>query len=50
MPSSSLLSGKGLQCWECGHKASGNKKRKDMTGQRFGKLTVVEMIYPDLKE
>lgn len=44
---SSLVGGKTQQCWECAHYASNLHKRKDYTGQRFGKLVVLEMIYPN---
>lgn len=40
-----LVSGKITQCWDCAHKASGKSKRKDLTGHRFGKLTVTKMLY-----
>lgn len=45
-----LLSGKTSQCWECAHYASNQLKRKDYTGHKFGKLTVLEMIYPSRTE
>lgn len=47
VPTSSLTSGKIQQCWECAHYATNLHKRKDYTGQRFGKLVVLKMIYPD---
>ena len=40
-----LLSGRKYQCSKCSHKASGMAKRKDITGQRFGKLVVQKMVY-----
>lgn len=40
-----LKSGKTQQCWDCAHIDTGSAKRKDLTGQRFGKLTVLNMIY-----
>lgn len=42
---SRLLSGKATQCWDCAHMKTGSAKRKDLTGQRFGKLIVTDMIY-----
>lgn len=42
---SSLRSSKKYQCKECGQKKSGLARRKDLTGKRFGKLVVQEMIY-----
>lgn len=44
---SSLTSEKTTQCWSCAHYQSALHKRKDYTGQKFGMLTVVKMIYPD---
>lgn len=40
-----LRSGKTHQCWHCAHADSGKAKRKDLTGQKFGKLTVEKMLY-----
>lgn len=40
--SSNLKSGKN-QCWECAHKETGKKKRKNIEGQTFGYLTVNEI-------
>ena len=40
-----LKSGKRTQCWNCAHLKSGYHKRKDITGKRFGKLVVIEMLY-----
>lgn len=45
--SSSLNGGKSIQCSDCAHAMSGLKRRKDLVGTRFGKLTVTKMIYPD---
>ena len=42
---SALVGGKTKQCWDCAHMATGSYKRKDLTGMRFGKLTVQKMIY-----
>lgn len=44
-----LNNGHITSCWECGHYKTGKHKRKDLVGQRFGKLIVLEMIYPDRK-
>lgn len=44
---SSLTSGKTKQCWECAHYETNKHRRKDYTGQRFGKLVVQSIIYPD---
>lgn len=41
----SLTSGATTQCLECAHNASGIGRRKDLTGQKFGHLTVVKMLY-----
>lgn len=35
------------QCWECAHYETNLHKRKDYTGERFGKLVVLQMKYPD---
>ena len=42
---SNLTSGRSRQCSYCAHKESGNKRRKDLTGMKSGKLTVQEMLY-----
>lgn len=42
-----LTSGKRKQCQKCGYRENGLKKRKDMTGEKFGRLLVLEMIYND---
>lgn len=42
-----LNNGHITSCWKCGHNKSGKHKRIDLVGQKFGKLTVLEMIYPD---
>lgn len=42
---SALVGGKTTQCWDCAHMATGFHKRKDLTGIRFGKLTVQKMVY-----
>lgn len=44
---SNLNSGHCTRCWECSHREAGKQRRKDLTGQTFGELTVLEMIYPD---
>lgn len=44
---SNLNSGHCTRCWECAHYETNKHKRKDLTGQTFGELTVLEMIYPD---
>lgn len=41
----SLLNGKATQCHDCAHAQIGIKRRKDLTGHKFGKLTVIDMIY-----
>ena len=43
----SLNTGRTKQCWECAHYESNLHKRKDYTGNRFGKLIVLQMKYPD---
>ena len=40
-----ITSGKRLQCKICSEKERVNKRRVDRTGQRFGKLVIVEMLY-----
>lgn len=40
-----LNNGKSKQCEECGRIESGLKRRKDLTGKRFGHLVVKRMIY-----
>ena len=40
-----LRSGKTISCGCDAHERSGQKRRIDNTGQRFGKLVVLEMIY-----
>lgn len=45
VPTTSLLSGKSIQCKECGIKASGKSKRKDVIGKKFGKLTIISISY-----
>lgn len=40
-----LKSGKTTQCGDCGRKEASLKRRKDLTGKKFGKLTVIKMIY-----
>lgn len=47
VPTASLKSGKAIMCWTCAHYISNSYKRKDYTGQTFGDLTILEMIYPD---
>lgn len=42
-----LNNGHVTSCWKCGHNKSGKHKRIDLVGQRFGKLVVLEMIYPN---
>ena len=45
---SALRSGKTTQCWDCAHLATGAAKRKDLTGNRYGKLVVQKMIYGEV--
>ena len=40
-----LRSGKTTQCWDCAHKATGEKRRKDIVGKTFGLLTVDSVDY-----
>lgn len=40
-----LSSGKVTMCKECREKEFSNGKRKDYTGQEFGKLIIIKMIY-----
>lgn len=40
-----LISEKTQNCWDCAHKKTGTAKRNDLTGKRFGKLTVTKMLY-----
>ena len=42
---SSLKSGKTNQCWKCAHNATGKARRVDLTGKKYGHLTVTKMIY-----
>lgn len=44
---SNLISGHITQCPQCSYNSGGLKNRKDYTGTRIGKLTIVEMIYPN---
>lgn len=37
------------QCWECGRKTTGIKNTKDLTGQKFGKWTVIKRVDLDSK-
>ena len=47
VPTTSLKTGKATMCWTCAHYVTNSYKRKDYTGQTFGELTILEMIYPD---
>ena len=47
---SNLKTGHTFRCSECGYLESGKHKRKDLTGQIFDELTVLEMIYPKKSE
>ena len=40
-----LTSGKTSQCWDCCSTSSGKTRRKSIVGNKFGRLTVIEMIY-----
>lgn len=40
-----MNSGKAIQCPQCGKISSGQKKRKDLTGKKFGYLTITKMLY-----
>lgn len=42
---SNLNSGHTKQCKKCGHLETGLKRRNDLTGEKFGKLTVTKMLY-----
>ena len=41
----SLKNGKTAQCPKCAHMATGKSKRKDLVGNRYGRLVVTKMIY-----
>lgn len=45
-----LRNGHCTRCWECAHYKSNSHKRIDLVGQRYGRLVVLEMIYPDRKK
>ena len=45
-----LNNGHCTRCWECAHYKSNSHKRIDLTNKRFGRLVVLEMIYPDRKK
>lgn len=40
-----LNNGKCIQCYQCAHDLTGLKRRQDLTGETYGKLTVKKMLY-----